>query len=415
MIFEIYIWVLSFISVFLAVLWILVNHVSKHYEIEDSKLSIYPTVTVAIPVHNEKDSIIPTLKAILNQDYPKDKLQIIIVDDHSRDGTGKIASKFISKLKFINIKLITHTKNLGKAGAMNTALKIAKGDYFWVYDADSIASRNLLKSMILKFNQSEDPKVAAVVAITLIKNQGKIIEKMQRLEYVMAAFTRKLLGNVDTLHTTNALSLFKTKVIKKIGGFDQGNLTEDFEIAMRLRYNGYRIVMCEKGSFHTTVPSTLKKMWMQRVRWFRGFIYNNLKYKKMIMNKEYGLLGLFQIPIELFFLIAVFVSIALFSYNIFIFIVNLFYRIYLLRWEIFSLDYISIKSIILGLNWKLFFPSLIVLFLGLYLYISAHRYVREKWKFYIPSIFYIFIYPVFRSLQWLHAFVLEFGRAERKW
>ena len=102
----------------------------------------------------------------------------------------------------------------------------------------------------------------------------------------MTAFGRKLLGSVDTLHITNALTLFKTNILRKVGGFDQGNLTEDFEIAMKLRYNGYRIVMSEKGSFYTKVPGTIKRMWMQRVRWFRGFIYNNLKYRKMISLRK---------------------------------------------------------------------------------------------------------------------------------
>ena len=130
------------------------------------------------------------------------------------------------------------TKNLGKAAALNTALNIAKGEFFWVYDADSIASRDLLRNLVSRFFEKGNSDVGAVVAVTLIKNQGTWIEKMQRIEYIMAAFVRKLLGSVDTLHITNALSLFKTSVIRKLGGFDVGNLTEDLEIALKLRYNG---------------------------------------------------------------------------------------------------------------------------------------------------------------------------------
>ncbi len=412
MIFEIYIWVLSFVGVFAAVLWIMVNHASKYEKKRTKKLKEYPFVSIAVPVFNEADTIMPTLKSILSLDYPKDKIEIIIVDDKSKDNTVKVAEGFISGVK--NIKIIKHKKNLGKAGALNSALKTAKGDFFWVFDADSFASRDLLKKLLLRFQESEDD-VAAVVSITLIHNQGKWIEKMQRLEYIMAAFTRKLMGSVDTLHITNALSLFRTKVLREIGGFDVGNLTEDFEIAMRLRSNKYRIVMCENSNFHTHVPNTIKSMWMQRVRWFRGFIYNNLKYKNMVLNKKYGLLGMYQIPLEVFFFLVVFISVAIFGYHIIKQIIDLVFQIFIMRFEIFDFTFPTFKKLILNLNWRLTFPSLAVLFLGLYIYLSAHKYAGEKWKFYLPSILYIFVYPLFRSMQWIHAFILEFGRAERKW
>ncbi len=414
MIFEIYIWILAFVGVFAAVLWIMVNHASKYNKKTFRKPDAFPFVSIAVPVYNEKNTIIPTLKSILGLDYPKNKIEIIIVDDKSLDDTAKIAEDFISLNELKNIKIIKHKKNLGKAGALNSALRTAKGEFFWVYDADSFASRDLLKRLVLRFQAGGDD-VAAVVSITLIHNQGKWIEKMQRLEYLMAAFTRKLMGSVDTLHITNALTLFKTGILKKIRGFDVGNLTEDFEVAMRLRFKGYRIVMCEESNFHTHVPNTIRSMWMQRVRWFRGFIYNNLKYKKMVLNKKYGLLGLYQIPLEVFFLLAVFVSVAIFGYHIIKHIIDIGFQIFIMRFELLDFTLPTLKQLVLNINWKLTFPSIAVLFLGFYIYLAAHKYAGERWRFYAPSILYIFVYPLFRSMQWIHAFVLEFGRAERKW
>jgi len=414
MIFEIYIWVLAFVGVFAAVLWIMVNHASKFGREGEKKPERFPFVSIAVPVYNERDAIIPTLKSILSLDYPKNKIEIIVVDDKSLDDTVNIIEDFISSKNIKNLKIIRHKKNLGKAGALNSALRTAKGEFFWVYDADSFASRDLLKKLILKFQESKKD-VAAAVSITLIHNQGKWIEKMQRLEYLMAAFTRKLMGSVDTLHITNALTLFRTDILKKIKGFDVGNLTEDFEIAMRLRFKRYRIVMCEEGNFHTHVPNTIKSMWMQRVRWFRGYIHNNLKYKKMVLNKKYGLLGLYQIPLEVFFLLAVFVSVAIFGYHIVKQVIDIGFQIFIMRFEILDFTLPTLKQLIFNLNWKLTFPSIAVLFLGFYIYLAAHKYAGERWRFYVPSILYIFVYPLFRSMQWIHAFVLEFGRAERKW
>ena len=405
---------MAFLSVFVSLFWIIVNSIIKQHETKLVTMKEFPLVTVAIPAWNEEDSIVSTLECILRLDYPLDKLQIIVVDDNSSDDTIKVTKRFISKHK--NIKLLVHKKNKGKAGAMNTALEYAKGEFFWVYDADSYASKELLKNLVYKFYEKGNENVGAAVAITLIKNQGNLVEKMQRLEYVMTAFMRKMTGSTDTLHTTNALSLFRTNVIKKIKGFDEGNLTEDFEIAMRMRYNGYKIVMCEKGSFYTRVPNKIKSMWFQRVRWFRGFIHNTLKYKKMAFNRQFGLLGLFQIPLEIFVLLTLFVSLTLFGYHILGWIINVVSMVYITGHNFFSyFIFPSLDQFFLELNWKLLFPSLVVLCSALYLYIEAHKYVGEKWRFYIPSLLYLFVYPLFRSMQWIHAASLEIFGAKRKW
>ncbi|MBI2107056.1 glycosyltransferase family 2 protein [Candidatus Woesearchaeota archaeon] len=412
--FTFYIWSMAFLSVFVSLFWVIVNSTIKQHGNRLVEIKDYPLVTIAIPAWNEEKSIVSTLECILNLDYPKDKMQIIVIDDNSKDDTFAVTKKFISKNK--NIQLLRHNNNKGKAGAMNTALRYAKGEFFWVYDADSYASKELLKNLVCKFYEEDNEKVGAVVAITLIKNHGNWVEKMQRLEYVMTAFMRKLTGSTDTLHTTNALSLFRTKVIRSINGFDEGNLTEDFEIAMRMRSRGYRIVMCEKGNFYTKVPNKIKNMWLQRVRWFRGFIQNTLKYKKMAFNKQFGLLGLFQIPLEIFVLLTLFFSIALFGYHIFGEIINLVSMIYITGYNFF--DYFilpSFNQFLLELNWRLLFPSLVVLCSALYLYIEAHRYVGEKWRFYIPSLLYLFVYPLFRSMQWIHAASLEIFGAKKKW
>ena len=412
--FTFYIWSMAFLSVFISLFWIIVNSAIKQHGRTLITLKNYPLVTVAIPAWNEEKSIVSTLECILNLEYPRNKMQIIVVDDNSEDDTSAVTKMFISNHK--NIQLLRHSNNKGKAAAMNTALKHANGELFWVYDADSYASKDLLKNLVCKFYEKDNETIGAVVAITLIKNQGNWVERMQRLEYVMTAFMRKMTGSTDTLHTTNALSLFRTEVIKKINGFDEGNLTEDFEIAMRMRYKGYRIVMCEKGNFYTRVPNKIRNMWFQRVRWFRGFIHNTLKYKSMAFNKQFGLLGLFQIPLEIFVLLALFFSLALFGYHIVGEVINLISMIYITGYNFF--DYFRLPSFnqfFLELNWKLLFPSLVVLFSALYLYIEAHRYVGERWKFYIPSLLYLFVYPLFRSMQWIHAASLEIFGAKKKW
>jgi len=244
--------------------------------------------------------------------------------------------------------------------------------------------------------------------------------KIQRLEYIFSSFIRKLMSNVNTLHITHGvLSLFRTGVIRKLGGFDSKfnrNLTEDFEIALRLRKNDYQILLCEENVNYTKVPNNLKSLWFQRVRWFRGFMVNTLRYKGMVMRKRYGLLGRFQLPLELLTVCVVFISAGFMGYQVIIRLYNFFIKLSILKIHFFDLFKIpTIKQVVLEINFKLFFSFFVVLIAGIYLYIIAHRYVDEKWRFHLVSFIYLFLYPIIRSLQWVHAFILEVLGAKERW
>ena len=344
----------------------------------------------------------------------KVEAEIIVVNDGSTDKTADVLAKYF--INFKNLRIINQ-KNSGKAGALNTALRYAKGEYFGVFDADSVANKKALKLMLPYFT---DDKIGAVISPIKVYDPKNVIEKMQRLEYIFSSFIRRLMSSVNTLHITHGvLTLFRTDVLIKLKGFDDKhnkNLTEDLEIALRLRKNHYQILLCEENVNYTRVPRTFKSLWLQRVRWFRGFIVNNFKYKDMVMRKRYGLLGRFQIPLELLTVLIVFISVGFMGYQFIIWIYRFFLKIYTMGFEIFEVFRIpTIKQFLLGVNFNLAFPFIIVLIAGLYLYFMAHRYVGEKWKFHLVSFIYLFLYPVVRSIQWIHAFVLEIAGAKQRW
>ena len=409
---EIYIWVISFIALYVSVFWIIVSSYNKSKKILNLKYS--PYVTIAIPVWNEEKTVIGTLKSLIGLDYDRNKLQIIVVNDGSTDKTKNVVEDFLNENKGLkHIKLINQ-KNKGKAGALNTALKITNSEYFAVFDADSIANSKALKLMLPYFDSD---KIGAVITPIKVADPKTVIEKIQRIEYIFSSFVRKLMSNIGTLHTTHGvLSIFRTDVLKKLGGFDENkNMTEDYEIAMRLRKNHYQIVLCEENINYTKVPDNLKSLWFQRVRWFRGFMFNGIKYKEIVMGKRYGLLGGFQIPLEILTLFIVFFSFGFMGYQIFRSLYNFIIKVYISRMEIFYINIPTIKEFILRLNFKIYFPFIATLIAALYLYIMAHRYVDEKWKFHLASFIYLFLYPAIRSTQWIHALILEIFRAKEKW
>lgn len=412
--FQVYIWFICFVSVYVALFWINVIAVEESYmKVSKIKKKVVgnPLVSIAVPMYNEENGILNTLNSLIEQDYKN--LEIIVIDDASKDNSVKIVKEFMKKHK--NVKLLVHSKNSGsKAFGVNDALKIAKGEYFAVMDADCTASSHSLSVMLAEFDVDN---IGGVIAPVMALEPKTMVEKMQSFEYVAAAFFRNLMSNIGTLHNSNGvLSLFRTELIRKLGGFDEQSITEDFEIAMRLRYNHYNVVLCKHTKNYTHVPATFPRLWRQRVRWYRGFISTMYKYRKMTFNKGYGLLGLFQVPLNLFTLVLVFVSLILMTSQFFTWCYRIFQRLYVLKWEVFDIFYMpSIKEYILGLDVSFYFPVVLSFVAGLYLYYKAYKYINEKWRFHFASILYLFVYPMFRSLQWLQAFFMEVFKVQRKW
>ena len=405
---EYYIWIIAFITIYVSIFWISIMFIENT---ENAELKKYPLVSLIIPVLNEEKSIKNTVDSLLNLNYPKNKFEVIIVDDGSTDNTKEIVGNY--KDKRVRLILNEH-KGIGKASALNNGILNAKGEIVGCVDADCYVNTDSLMNMIGHFKSDE---VGAVITSVKVLNPRSFFEKMQRIEYILTSFIRRLMSYVGTLQVTpGALSLYKKSVIDKVGYFDENNLTEDYEIALRLINNHYRVVMESSIDTYTYVPENMKDLWTQRVRWFRGFILNNLKYKHMFMNRKYGLSGTFQTPINFFSLFVVFASLILLGYQVFKWVYHFITRLLILEWDIFNLlKFPTIKELILNINLKIAFPVVVAFLFGLYIYYKAHQYTKEKIRFPIAIFIYLFIYPFLRTAQWLTALAAETFNLRRKW
>jgi len=403
---ELVLWISSFFALLISLFWIQVMYFK---DVKTSIISRFPKVTILIPAYNEEKTIAKTINSVLNLTYPKDKIEIIVINDNSTDKTPQVVREFKQ------VKLIYNKhRGVGKASALNTGLKYASGELLAVIDADSEVKKDSLKKLISYF---DDTKTGSVISSIKIRNPKNIYEHIQRLEYILATFIRKLMSKIDTLHITpGVLSVYRTKLIRRLGGFDENNITEDLEIALRLRANNYSVKMSPDSVTYTKVPSTFKQLWNQRIRWFRGFIFNNLKYKKMFMNKKYGLMGKFQLPLNaltFFTIITLFIVIA---YEVITRLYELIFRILLLKSNvIYSLNFPSLKELLLNINIKLFFPLTISFLLSFYLLNKAHKSMNEKLMLNPALLLYFTVYPMLRTLHWITAFYKEVIQTKRKW
>ncbi|MFH1325819.1 MAG: glycosyltransferase [archaeon] len=246
------------------------------------------SVSVLIPAFNEEKSIRETVESVLKADY-KNVIEVIVINDGSKDGTLKIAKEL--EKKYSKVKVL-NKKNSGKADSLNQATKIAKGEIIAVVDADSYPDFHAISSMMGYF---DDEKIGAVTTRIIVKNRDNFMEKMQAIEYKVIAFTRRLLGFLDSIYVTpGPMALYRKSALKKINGFDRKNMTEDIEATWHLIHDGYKIKMSFASKSTTIVPETLVKWIKQRIRWNIGGYQCLLKYKHCFLRR--GMLGFFIIP-----------------------------------------------------------------------------------------------------------------------
>src|SRR3989344_2264797 len=141
-----------------------------------------PGVSIVVPCYNEGESIGRTIESLLTLEYGA-PIEIIVVDDRSKDNSAQIAKRYTER--YDNVRLIVNKRNSGGAAEpTNIGVMNAKYDYIAVADADSTPERDALAKMI-GFLQEE--KVAAVTCAVLAKSEHTFMQKLQTIEYTIIA------------------------------------------------------------------------------------------------------------------------------------------------------------------------------------------------------------------------------------
>ena len=280
-----------YVQIFLLVTFIEYRKLIKYETNLPINIGKFPSVAVIVPCWNEENTVHGTIDSLLALDYPKDKLEIIVVDDGSTDNTWKEILKYKDNPQ---IKIL-HKENGGKHTAMNYGIENTTTDFISCLDADSYVAKDALKRIISMFEKY--PEKMAIAPSIIINNPKTFIQKIQRVEYNMAIYVKKMLAYLDAIHVTpGPFSVFRREVFNKIGGFRKAHNTEDMEIAFRMQENYMKIGHCHTAEIYTVGPDTVYKLFKQRVRWIYGFIQNVFDYKRLVFRKKYGNFSLFTLP-----------------------------------------------------------------------------------------------------------------------
>lgn len=271
---------------------------------EACSLDYLPTFSVVIPAKNEKPVISRLLNALLRQDYPREKFEVIIVEDGSTDSTLDICRAYANANPG-RIRVVHAESSNGKPSALNRALTISKGDIVCVFDADNMPKRDALLNAAKHF---EDKSVAALQGqVCTLNSEVNMLTKF--VSYEEAAWCESYLKGKDALglfvHLRGSCQFIRRKVLEDLGGWSEKHLSEDMEISARLTEKGFRIRYASDVCSWQESPESLAQMFRQRIRWFRGSMEVALKYGRLIrkpslrtLDAEATLLGPFVLIVS---------------------------------------------------------------------------------------------------------------------
>lgn len=249
-----------------------------------------PLVSVIVPAYNEEKVIGRCVESILASDYPY--REIILVDDGSTDGTLRKMRRY-EKMPGV---VVISKPNGGKASALNAGLRYARGEIILFADADGIFAPNTIRELLRGF-QSE--QVGAVCGNDTPVNLDRPQVHLANLQaHVGTGFVRRALAVIDCLPIVSGnIGAFRRSALDKTGPFLEGFIGEDLELTWRVHKAGYRVAFQPRALVYAEVPSTVRGLWRQRVRWARGLLQTARIHRDMFFNPRYGLFG-FYLPIN---------------------------------------------------------------------------------------------------------------------
>jgi cellulose synthase/poly-beta-1,6-N-acetylglucosamine synthase-like glycosyltransferase len=398
---------LTFIGLFATFFYIL--NIRTHFkkknlpsEAEDKSVSII------IPAYNEEKSIAKTIDSALALEYPSDKLEILVVDDGSKDNTLKIAKTFQKNTRF-PVRVFSKA-NGGKGSALNFGIKRAKNEIIVSMDADSYVEVKTLKRMIALFYSE---KVMAVTSSMVVSNPRSIWQRIQQAEYYLGIFLRKSFSVVNAIHVTpGAFSAYRKKFFERYGGYEEGNITEDLEIALRIQKNDYIIENAADALVSTIAPRTFMQTLVQRRRWYVGLAKNLFNYRGLFGPKK-GILGILVLPLAV---ISVIFTIYLTCYAILRSILQVKQELLFLESINFDLGNLLningylFRSYIINLFYNIFSNPVFLItfsflfFLFFYMYF-AKKNVGFKGSLFFNLLCFVLLYAILFTFWWIVSFV----------
>lgn len=233
-----------------------------------------PKVTMQLPIFNEVYVVERLLRSVSEIDYPKDRLQIQVLDD-STDDTRALTASCVEELqgRGFNVELIHRTDRTGfKAGALETGLASAESEFVCILDADFVPKPDLLKRTIHFFT---DPKVGMIQTRWGHLNRGySLLTRVQAMfldgHLLLEQTARSRSGRFFNFNGT--AGLWRRSCIDEAGGWQHDTLTEDLDLSYRAQLAGWKFIFLPDVITPAELPVDMNGFKSQQHRWTKGSI-----------------------------------------------------------------------------------------------------------------------------------------------
>jgi len=346
---------------------------------------------VIVPTYNEEATIEKKLQNTLRQDYPKELLELVIIDSGSTDKTVDLIEKFITANPGIEVLFIKEKKRKGKSHAVNIAYPKSSGYIKIISDADAHLDQKAIKRLVCNF---KDPGIGAATGRQILINPKE--SGATRAEQVYGNIYETLRLGESIMDSTpifrGELSAYRTDLVEPI---PENTSADDSRLANIIRKKGYRAVFDANAVFYEYATPSFRGRLIQKIRRGQGLIRIFWDYKDVLFRPKYGKYGLIIMPVEFFmhiispflvisFLICLFLTL-FWAYSLFetyhmLFFLTCLFLVYLA--DRFNLRNVKIKDFATS-----FLSSQFMLFMGLIYWISGrslHKWqkieeIRRKW------------------------------------
>lgn len=253
-----------------------------------------PLVSVVVSAYNEEKVLAATVKSVLQSNYKN--LEIIIVNDGSKDTTGQVAADLAKRYKRVRA---FDKQNGGKSAGLNFGIKHAEGEIIIGIDADTVFPVKTVENLVRHF---VDPEVGAVAGNVKVGNVHNIITRWQMLDYIIGIHIERnaqaALNSV--LIVPGACGAWRKSVVLAAGGYKHVTLAEDFDLTLNVHRLGYKVLQDNDAISYTESPDTIKALTKQRFRWMYGTTQAFWKHRDMMFRRRFGWMGMFVMPLSIF-------------------------------------------------------------------------------------------------------------------
>lgn len=239
-----------------------------------------PPISILVPAYNEGQVIERALTSLMRLSYPE--YEVLVIDDGSTDDTLEIAVQWEGQRGAGNFRVITKP-NGGKAAALNAGIEHSLHPLIMCMDADSYLEPLTLLQAARHFG---NPSVGAVAGNVKVENRGRIVTRLQALEYIEGLnLPRRAQGFIAAVNIVpGPVGLFRREALEEVGGYDTDTFAEDADLTLKMLAAGWRVEYEDQAVAWSEAPGSWRDLTQQRYRWTRGILQALRKRKSIFLR-----------------------------------------------------------------------------------------------------------------------------------